>query len=173
MKEIAPRTVRVALLFNPATAVPLKFYMPSIQAAASTLGIEVKAPAVHAEDEIEGAVAAQAREQGSGLIVMTDAFNGANREKIILLAARYNVPAMYYLCEFAGTGGLIVYASDFAEQFPQAADYVDRILKGAKPADLPVQEPIKFELVVNLKTATALGLTIPQSLLASADKVVE
>jgi putative tryptophan/tyrosine transport system substrate-binding protein len=173
LKEIAPRTVRMALLFNPATAVPLKFYMPSIQAAASTSGIEVKAAPVHAEDEIEGVVAAQARDQGSGLIVMPDVFNGANREQIILLAARYRVPAMYYLREFAETGGLIAYASDFAEQFPQAADYVDRILKGAKPADLPVQEPIKFELVVNLKTAKALGLTIRQSLLASADKVVE
>jgi len=173
LKEIAPRTVRVALLFNPATAVPLKFYMPSVQAAASTSGIEVNATPVHAKDEIEGVIAAQARDQGGGLILMPDPFNAANHEQITLLAARYRVPAMYYRREFAEAGGLIAYANDFAEQFPQAAAYVDRILKGAKPADLPVQAPTKFDLVINLKTAKALGLDVSPSLLARAAAVIE
>jgi putative ABC transport system substrate-binding protein len=173
LKEIAPRTVRVALMFNPTTAVPLKFYMPSVQAAASTSGVEANATPVHAKDEIEGVIAALARDQGSSLIVMPDPFNGANREHITLLAARYRVPAIYYRREFAEAGGLIAYASDFAEQFPQAAAYVDRILKGAKPEDLPVQAPTKFELVINLKTAKALGLDVPPTLLAAADEVIE
>src|SRR5262245_7764583 len=173
LKEIAPRTVRVALVFNPATAVPLKIYMPSIQAAASISGVEVNATPVRAKDEIEGVIAAQARDQGSGLIVMPDPFNVANRTQIILLAARNRVPSMYYRREFVEAGGLIAYGSDFAEQFPQAAAYVDRILKGAKPADLPVQAPTKFELVINLKTTKALGLDIPFHLQQRADELIE
>jgi len=173
LKEIAPRTVRVALMFNPTTAVPLKFYLPSVQAAASDAGVEVNATPVHAKDEIEGVIAAQARDQGSSLIVMPDPFNGANREEITLLAARYRVPAMYYRREFADAGGLIAYASDFAEQFPQAASYADRILKGTKPSELPVQAPVKFDLVINLKTAKALGLDVPLQLQQRADDVIE
>jgi ABC-type uncharacterized transport system substrate-binding protein len=173
LKEIAPRTVRAALMFNPATAVPLKFYMPSVQAAASTFGIEVNATPVHAKDEIEGVIAAQARDQGSSLIVMPDPFNAVNREHITLLAARYRVPAMYYRREFAEAGGLIAYANDFAEQFPQAATYVDRILKGAKPEDLPVQAPTRFDLIINLKTAKSLGLDVPFGMQQRADAVIE
>jgi putative ABC transport system substrate-binding protein len=173
LKEIAPRTVRVALMFNPATAVPLKFYMPSAQAAASTLGVEVNAAPVHAKDGIEGVIAAQARDQGGSLIVMPDPFNGVNREQITLLAARYRVPAMYYRREFAEAGGLIAYANDFAEQFPQAATYVDRILKGAKSADLPVQAPTKFDLIINLKTAKSLGLDVPFGMQQRADALIE
>jgi putative ABC transport system substrate-binding protein len=173
LREIAPRTVRVALMFNPTTAVPLKFYMPSVQAAASTAGVEVNATPVHAKDEIEGVIAAQARSPGGGLIVLPDAFNATNREQITSLAVRYRVPAMYYRREFAEAGGLIAYASDFAEQFPQAAAYVDRILKGAKPADLPVQAPTKFDLVINLKTAKALGLDVPLSMQQRADELIE
>jgi putative tryptophan/tyrosine transport system substrate-binding protein len=173
LKEIAPRTVRVALMFNPTTAVPLKLYMPSVQAAASISGVEVNATPVHAKDEIEGVIAAQARDQGSGLVVIPDPFNGANREQIALLAARYRVPAMYYRREFAEAGGLIAYASDFAEQFPQAAAYVDRIFKGEKPADLPVQAPTKFDLVINLKTAKALGLDVPLGMQQRADELIE
>jgi len=127
LKEIAPRTGRVGLMFNPTTAVPLEFYMPSIQAAASTAGVEV-----HAKDEIEGVVAAQARDQGNGIIVTPDPFNAANREHITLMAARYRIPTMYYRGEFAEFGGLSAYANDFGEQFPQAAVYVDRILKGCQ-----------------------------------------
>ncbi|MGA7681491.1 MAG: ABC transporter substrate-binding protein [Pseudolabrys sp.] len=173
LKEIAPRTVRAALMFNPTTAVPLKFYMPSVQAAASALGVEVNATPVHAKNEVEGVIAAQARDQGSGLIVMPDPFNAANREYITLLAARYRVPAMYYRREFAEAGGLVAYANDFAEQFPQAATYVDRILKGAKPEDLPVQAPTKFDLIINLKTAKSLGLDVPFGLQQRADALIE
>jgi putative ABC transport system substrate-binding protein len=173
LKEIAPRTVRVALMFNRTTAVPLKFYMPSVQAAASTSGVELNIAPVHAKDEIEGVIAAQARDQGGSLVVMPDPFNGANREQITSLAARYRVPTMYFRREFAEAGGLIAYASDFAEQFPQAAAYVDRILKGAKPADLPVQAPTKFDLVINLKTAKALGLDVPLSMQQRADELIE
>ncbi|MGA9498872.1 MAG: ABC transporter substrate-binding protein [Pseudolabrys sp.] len=173
LKEIAPRTVRAALMFNPTTAVPLKFYMPSVQAAASALGVEVNATPVHAKDEVEGVIAAQARDQGGGLIVMPDPFNAANREYITLLAARYRVPAMYYRREFAEAGGLVAYANDFAEQFPQAATYVDRILKGAKPEDLPVQAPTKFDLIINLKTAKSLGLDVPFGLQQRADALIE
>src|SRR5271169_576106 len=164
LKEIAPRTVRVALLFNPATAVPLQFFMPSIQAAAASFPIEVSAAPVHAKDEIEGVIATQARSPGGGLIVTPDAFNNANRELIIALAARYGVPAIYYNRFFSESGGLITYGSDFAEQFRQVPEYIDRILKGEKHTDLPIQAPTKFELVINLKTAKALGLSVPQTL---------
>jgi putative ABC transport system substrate-binding protein len=173
LKEIAPRTVRIALMFNPTTAVPLKFYMPSVQAAGSTLGIEVNATPVRAKDEIEGVIVAQSRDQGSSLIVMPDPFNAVNREHITLLAARYRVPAMYYRREFAEAGGLIAYANDFAEQFPQAATYVDRILKGAKPEDLAVQAPTRFDLIINLKTAKSLGLDVPFGMQQRADALIE
>ena len=173
LKEIAPLTVRIALMFNPATAVPLKFYMPSFQAAASALTVEVNATPVHAKDEIEGVIAAQARDQGGGLIVMPDPFNAANAEHITSLAARYRVPAMYFRHEFAEAGGLIAYANDFAEQFPQAAAYVDRILRGVKPADLPVQAPTKFDLIINLKTAKALGLNVPFGMQQRAEALIE
>jgi putative tryptophan/tyrosine transport system substrate-binding protein len=174
LKEIAPRTVRVALLFNPATAVPLKIYLPSILAAASSSAVEVSATPVHAKDEIEGVIAAQARNPGSSIIVMPDPFNSANRERIILLAAQYGIPAIYFTpTGFSESGALIAYGSNFGEQFPQAAVYVDRILKGARPADLPVQAPTKFDLVINLKTANALGLAVPLLLLSRADEVIE
>jgi putative tryptophan/tyrosine transport system substrate-binding protein len=173
LKEIAPRTARVALLFNPATTPPLKFYMPSIQAAASSLSVEASTAPVHARDEIEGVIAAQARNPGGGLLVMPDVFNDANRELIIALAARLRVPAIYPRPVFAESGGLIAYGADLAEQFRQAAGYIDRILKGANPGDLPVQQPTKFELAINVKTAKALGLSVPPSMLLLADEVIE
>jgi putative ABC transport system substrate-binding protein len=171
LKQIAPRTVRVALLFNPATAVPLRYTLPSIQAAASSFAIQVSEAPVHAKDEIEGVIAAQARDPGGGLIVMPDVFNDVNRELIIALAARYSVPAVYFNRFFSG--GLISYGDVRIEQFRLAAGYIDRVLKGEKPADLPVQVPTRFELIINLKTAKALGLTIPDKLLATADEVIE
>jgi putative tryptophan/tyrosine transport system substrate-binding protein len=171
LKQIAPRTVRVALLFNPATAVPVQSFMPSIQAAASSFAILVSAAPVHGKDEIEGVVAAQARDPGNGLIVMPDVFNDVNRELIIALAARYSVPTIYFNRFFSG--GLISYGDVRSEQFRLAAGYIDRVLKGEKPADLPVQVPTRFELIINLKTAKALGLTIPDKLLATADEVIE
>jgi putative ABC transport system substrate-binding protein len=117
LKEIAPRTMRVAVMFNPTTAAPLKFYMPSVQAAASIVGVEVNATPIHTKDEIEGVIAAQSRDQASGLIVMPDPFNATNREHITSLAVRYRVPAVYYRREFVEAGGLIAYASDFPNSF--------------------------------------------------------
>jgi putative ABC transport system substrate-binding protein len=163
----------VALLFNPTTAAPLKFFMPSIQAAASSVAIQASAAPVHAKDEIEGVIAAQARNPGGGLIVMPDAFNTTNRDLIIALAARYGVPAIYNNRFFPESGGLIAYSPDYAEQFRQAPEYIDHILNGAKPADLPVQAPTKYELIINLKSAKALGLDVPLHLQQLADKLIE
>ena len=173
LKDIAPHTVRVALLFNPATVASPQSFMPSIQAAASSFAIQASAAPVHASDEIEGVIAAQARNPGGSLIVMPDAFNVVNRELIIALTARHGVPAIYYLRLFADSGGLISYGDDRDELFRQAAGYIDRILKGAKPADLPLQTPTKYELVINLKTAKALGLDVSLQLQQRADAVVE
>ena len=173
LKEIAPRTERVALVFNPVTAVPVQFFMPSIQAAASSFAVQASAAPVHAKDEIEGVIAAQARNPGGGLIVMPDAFNTTNRNLIIGLAARYGVPASYAQDIFAKSGGLIAYSSVRTEAYRQVAGYIDRILKGEKPADLPVQAPTKFELLINIKTAKALRLEVPAKLLSIADEVVE
>ena len=173
LKEIAPRTERVALLFNPVTAVPVQFFMPSIQAAASSLAVQASAAPVHAKDEIEGVIAAQARNPGGGLIVMPDAFNTTNRNLIIGLAARYGVPTSYAQDIFAQSGGLIAYSSARTEAYGQVAGYIDRIFKGEKPADLPVQSPTKFELLINMKTAKALGLEVPAKLLALADKLID
>jgi putative ABC transport system substrate-binding protein len=173
LKEIAPGTERVALLFNPAAGPPLQFFMPSIQAATKSLAVQTSAASVHAKDEIEGVIAAQGRDPGGGLIVMPSAFNVINRELISTLAARYGVPAIAAFRSFADSGGLMAYGFDFAEEFRQAAGYIDRILKGEKPADLPVQAPTKFELVINLKTAKTLGLTVSSGLLSIADEVIE
>ncbi len=172
LKEIAPRTEHLALLYNPATAPPLKFYLPAIEAAASSFSVKTSTAPVHASGEIEAAIAALARTPGSGLIVMPDAFTAANRELIIALVARYSMPAIYGN-NFGQSGGLISYGPDFAETFRQGAGYVDRILKGANPGELPIQLPTKFELAINLKTAAALGLTIPPNVLAVADQVIE
>ena len=163
----------MALLFNPATAVPLQFFMPSIQAAASSFAIEVSVAPVHAKDEIEGVIAAQAHSPGGGLIATPGNFIVANRELIIALAARYDVPTIYYNRFYTESGGLIAYGTDFAEQFREVPEYINRILKGEKPADLPIQAPTKFELVINLKTAKALDLDVPPLLLSRADDVIE
>jgi len=147
--------------------------MPSIQAAASSVAIQISNAPVDAKDEIEGVIAAQASNPGGGLIVMPDTFNAVNRELIVTLALRYGVPAIYYNRIFSESGGLIAYGTDFTGQFYEAAGYIDRILKGAKPADLPIQTPTKYELIVNLKTAKALGLTVPPLMLGRADDVIE
>ena len=172
LKEVMPHTTRVALLFNPTTAPPLNFYMPSIQAAASSFAVQINVTPVHSSSEIEDVIAAQAREPGGSLIVMPDAFNAANRELIISLVARYGLPAIYGN-NFAASGALIFYGSDFSESFRLGAGYIDRILKGAQAGELPIQLPSKFELAINLKTAKALGITIPQSLLVKADELIE
>jgi putative ABC transport system substrate-binding protein len=173
LKEIAPRIVRVALLSNQATGPPLQFFMPSIQTAASSFGVEVSTVPVRATDEIEGAIGAQARNPGGGLIVMPSSFSVTNRDLIIALAARYGVPAIYFHRLFAKSGGLINYSPDYVELFRLAPEYIDRILRGAKPADLPVQQPTKYELTINLKTAKALGLDVSLSLQQRADEVIE
>jgi putative ABC transport system substrate-binding protein len=173
LKEIAPHTVRVALLFNPQTAPPLELYMHSIQAAATSFAIQAVANPVHDKEEIEGVIAAQGRDPEGGLIVMPDVSNDVNRELIIALAARYRVRAIYFNRFFSELGGLITYGTDYAEQFRQVPEYIDRILKGEKPADLPIQAPTKFELVINLKTAKALDLDVPPLLLGRADEVIE
>ena len=173
LKQIAPGVTRVALLFNPTTTVPIKFYMASIQAAASSFAVQTSTAPVHAKDEIEGVIAALAGNPGAGLIVMPDLFNTINRDSIIAAAARYRVPAIYFFRSFADSGGLISYGPDFDEQYPRAAEYIDRILKGEKPGDLPIQMPLKVPLVINLKTAKALGLSVPLGLLNAADEVIE
>ena len=174
LKEIAPRTMHIALLFNPATAAPtFPFYLPSIQAAAQSLDVTVSNAPVHAKDDIEGAIAALAHDRGAGLMLPPDTFNLINRDLIIPLATRYGVPVVSNNPIYAESGAVITYGVDFTELLLQAAGYIDRILKGAVPADLPVQNPTKFELVINLKTAKALGLKVPQSLSASADRVIE
>jgi|SRR5215831_6197656 len=173
VKEIAPHTRRAAVFFNPATAVPLKLFMPSIQAATTSVAIEVSVPPAKAKDEIEGVIAAQARNPNGSLIVTPDPFNFTNRNMIIAIAARYRIPAIYFDRAHAESGGLISYGPDSVERFRSAANYVDRVLKGEKPAELPVQEATKFELFINLKSGRALDLTIPPTLLARADEVIE
>jgi putative tryptophan/tyrosine transport system substrate-binding protein len=173
LKEIAPRTTHVALLFNPATAPPIQFYLPSIQAAATSLAIRASTTPVHATDGIEGVIAELARDSGGGLIMMPDTSNVTNRGPIISLAVRYGVPLVSNNPLFAQSGALITYGVDFTELLRQAAGYIDRILKGASPADLPVQNPTKFNLAINLMTAKALGLNVPLSLQQRADALIE
>src|SRR5215469_7464455 len=173
LKRIAPGVTRVALLFNPTTSVPIKFYMASIQAAASSFAVQTSTAPVHAKDEIEGVIAALAGNPGAGFIAIPDLFNTINRDLIVAAAARHHVPAIYFFRSFADSGGLISYGPDFAPQYPQAAEYIDRILKGEKPGDLPIQMPVKVPLIINLKTANALGLDLPLRLLNAADEVIE
>jgi putative tryptophan/tyrosine transport system substrate-binding protein len=173
LKEVAPRTNRAALLFNPATTPYASIYLDPFKAAAASLGLEPSAATVHDRAEFDTVIAAQARERNGGLIVMPDGFLNVHRAEIILLAARYHLPAVYPWRFFAEQGGLLSYGSEQGDLFRQAATYVDRILKGEKPADLPVQAPTEYRLVINLKTAKALGFTVPLTLLDRADKVIE
>jgi putative ABC transport system substrate-binding protein len=173
LSEIAPGLKRAAILFNPDTTPTASSFMSSFETAARSLKVVTITAPVHSDAEIETAIVALGREPSSGLMVMPDEFIGVHRASIILTAARNNVPAVYSLSEAARDGGLLSYGVDRVDTFRRAASYVDRILRGAKPSDLPVQFPTKFEMVVNLKTAKALGLTVPQSLLLRADEVIE
>jgi putative ABC transport system substrate-binding protein len=173
LKEVAPRVARVALLFNPATAPFAEYYLSPFKAAAASLALDAIAARVRDTSELKSAIAVQARAPNGGLVVMTDSFVVAHRAEIISLAARYRLPAVYPFRFFAEHGGLLSYGNDLVDSFRRAAIYADRILKGAKPSELPVQAPVKFELVINLKTAKALGLDIPPTLLARADEVIE
>jgi putative tryptophan/tyrosine transport system substrate-binding protein len=173
LKEIAPRVARVAMLFNPATATYSEYWLNPFKAAAASFAVEAIVAPVHDVSEIESVVAAQAREPNGGLIVMPDSFTIAHRVEITLLAARYRLPTVYPYRLFAEIGGLLSYGPDLTDCFWRAATYADRILKGDKPSELPVQAPVKFDLVINLKTAKALGLDVPPHLQQVADEVIE
>jgi len=173
LKEIAPRVNTAAFLFNPATTPYRDIYVNPLKAAAASLGLEAIAAPVHDGSELESVVAAQARRPNSSLIVMPDGFMNVHRVEIMSLAARHRLPTVCAWRFFAELGCLLSYGSDQGDHFRLAATYVDRILKGEKPADLPVQAPTKYELVINLKTAKALGLDVPPTLITRADEVIE
>jgi putative tryptophan/tyrosine transport system substrate-binding protein len=172
LKQIAPGVTRAAVLRDPAVTSGVGQFAV-IQSVAPSVGVEVSAINLRDVGEIERGVTAFARAANGGLILTTGALSARHRELIIALAARYKLPAVYSRRYYATTGGLISYGADFLDQYRRAAGYVDRILNGEKPADLPVQAPTKYELVINLKTAKALGLTVPPTLLARADEVIE
>jgi putative tryptophan/tyrosine transport system substrate-binding protein len=172
LSEIAPRLNRVAIMFNP-DAAPVSSFLPSFETAAASLKIVPIIAPVHTELEIETTMIALGREPASGVVFRPDGFMLAHRAPLILAAARNNVPAVYYTATFARDGGLLSYGVDLTDTWRRAATYVDRILRGTKPAELPIQLPTKFEMAVNLKTAKALGLAVPQSILLRADEVIE
>jgi putative ABC transport system substrate-binding protein len=171
LSEIAPGLKRAAIMFNP--EINTAVYMPSFETAARSLKVAPIMAPVHSDVEIETAITALGREPGGGLVVQSGGFLVAHRAPIILAAVRNNVPAVYIESDFARDGGLLSYGVDQVDLFRRAATYVDRILRGAKPGDLPVQFPTKFEMVVNLKTAKALGLAVPPSIMLRADEVIE
>ena len=173
LKEIAPRVTRVAIMFNPNTAPNAALFSRSVEAAAQKLGVEPAEAAVQQLADCETVMSMLAREPGGGLIVLPDPFTAAQGRLIGELAARFQLPAIYPFRFMLVDGGLASYGVNIPDLFRQAASYVDRIFRGEKPADLPVQQPTKYELVINLKTAKALGLDVPHSLLARADEVIE
>jgi putative ABC transport system substrate-binding protein len=172
LKEAAPRVSRVAYLWNP---VPpgAGTYKNAVESAARTLGVTFQSVEVRGREEFDAAFAAMVRERANGVVVAVDPVFVGPRSQVVLLAARNRLPAVYGLREFAEVGGLMSYGPNIADQFRRAATYVDKILKGAKPGDLAVEQATKFELVINLKTAKALGLTVPDSLLRRADEVIQ
>ena len=172
LKQIAPSLTRVAILRDPATAAGIGQFA-AIQSAAPSFGVELRPIDMREADEIERAVTTFARSSNGGLIVTAGSGSVIHRDLIIKLAARHQLPTVYGAHHFVTGGGLISYGPDRIDQYRQAAGYIDRILKGEKPGDMPVQAPTKYELVINLKTAKALGLTVPPSVLARADKVIE
>jgi putative ABC transport system substrate-binding protein len=172
LSEITPGLKRAAIMFNPDTA-PVSALMPSFETAARSLKVVPIITSVRSDAEIETAIIALGRESGSGLVVLSDAFMLTHRAPVILAAAQNDVPVVYTFPNYARDGGLLSFGSDQVDTIRRAATYVDRILRGAKPGDLPVQFPVKYEMVVNLKTAKALGLTVPQSILLSADEVIQ
>jgi putative tryptophan/tyrosine transport system substrate-binding protein len=174
IKEMAPKTARIGYLFNPDTAPYVgRYYQAPLESSAKAFGTEPLSIAVHSLAEIEGGIAALARDSGGALIVLPDSFNILHRARIVALAAEHKIPLISPYRFAAVEGGLMSYGIDQIELFRRAAGYVDRILKGAKPADLPVQSPTKFALVINVKTATALRLDVSVKMLAAADEVIE
>jgi putative tryptophan/tyrosine transport system substrate-binding protein len=172
LKQMAPATTHVALMFNPHTAPQSKFFMDSLEAAAPSAGVRAAAVPVQSPDELESVIANVARQPNGGIIFPTDSFINVHRRTIIEAAARYRIPAIY-TNEVARDGGLMYYVTQYVEQFRQAGVYVDRILKGTKAGDLPVQTPTRFKLGINLKTARALGIEVPVGLLLIADEQIE
>jgi putative ABC transport system substrate-binding protein len=173
LKQLVPNLRRVITIYNPETAPYYPLYLSAIEKAAASFAVEPIALEVHDDAEIERGISTLAREPDGGLIVMPDSFNLAHRRTIIALVDQYRLPAMYYFRYYAKDGGLISYGPDEIDMFLKVASYVDRVLKGAVPSVLPVQQPTKFALVINLKTAKALGITVPQNLLVAADEVIE
>jgi putative ABC transport system substrate-binding protein len=174
LTQIAPNLTRVAFLFNPqAAAGGGAYFLHAVDTAVSTLKVQAVMALVHDGDEIEASFAALAQEPGAGAVLLPDIFTAAHYEMVVALAARYHVPTVYPYRFMVERGGLISYGVDIENLFERAATYVDRILKGANPADLPVQAPTKFELVINQKTAKTLGLTVPYTLLVNAETVIE
>jgi putative tryptophan/tyrosine transport system substrate-binding protein len=173
LKEIAPRTASVTAMFNPDTAPYAPMFLPVMEAAAPALKVSLSTSRVHSTAEIEQALASAAQKPDAALIVIADSFLFNRRAALISLAAQYRIPAIYPIVAGATEGGLIAYGIDRVDLFRRTVDYVDRILKGGAPAELPVQQPTKFELAINLKTAKTLGLAVPQSLVATADDVIE
>jgi len=173
LKETVPNVSRAVVILNPATAPFADNQLKSINDAATSFGVEVSVAHVHDVSELEIVVATRAREPNSGLIVLNEDFMIAHRAEIISLAARYRVPAVYPFRFFAELGGLISYGVDLNDNFRRAVPYADRVLRGAKPSELPVQAPVKFELVINLKTAKAISIDIPLQLKQRADEVIE
>jgi len=174
LKEIAPQVRRAVLLFNPQTAPYVaEYYQRPFEAAAPSFGVQAVPVLVHHIAEIEAALSDLAREPGGGLVVPPDNFSYVHRGLIFTLAAQHRVPTVYPFRFMAREGGLVSYGVDLGETFPRAAEYIDRILKGTRPADLPVQAPTNFELAINLKAAKALGLDVPPTLIARADEVIE
>ncbi len=173
LKEAAPGVSRAALMFNPDTSPYYYLYLRSFEALPRSIAVEVTAAPVRSRAEVEEAITKLGREPGGGLIVPPDALTLVHHQLLIQLAHQHRVPAVYFLRTFVAQGALMSYGPDPYDNFRRSASYVDRILKGAKPADLPVQQPTKFELAINLKTARTLGLQIPDKLLALADEVIE
>jgi putative ABC transport system substrate-binding protein len=173
LKELAPRVARIAIIYNPETAPYGPMFFPAMQAAAPRMAVALAISPVQSSADIEQVIAGISREPGGGLIVVPDSFMFGQRQQIIAVAAKYRLPAMFPLRIFIPDGGLIAYGMDRADMFHRAADYVNRILRGTSPTELPVQQPTKFELAINLKTAKSLGLSVPPSMLLSADEVIE
>jgi ABC-type uncharacterized transport system substrate-binding protein len=173
LKEIAPVIVRVAFLFHPPTAPFAQDFLDPLKAAAPSLSVQVHASPVQNTSEMETVIAAFAREPGGGLIVLPSSFLAMHRDTIVALSERHRLPAIYSFKFYCASGGLMCYGNEPSDSYRQAGAYIDRILRGAKPADLPIQAPVKFELVINLKTAKSLGLDVPLSLQQRADEVIE
>jgi putative ABC transport system substrate-binding protein len=173
VKQFSPTLARAAFIFNPASFPQAKYFLSVMEAAAPSLGVEVLAVPIHDRAGIEPAIAGIARAPNSGLIVPTDTFLAVYNDQVVELAARHRLPAIYARREYVEAGGLMYYANVVIDGWRGAAFYVDRVLKGAKPADLPVQQPVKFELVINLKAAAALGIELPMGLMLRADEVIE